>query len=302
VSFIFPKALQNGDKVRFVSPASPCNRADVEETAQSLRGWGLEVDFGQHAFEKLNYLAGSDEQRLADFNDALRDPSVRAIFATGGGKGSYRIADKLDFGAARIDPKFVVGFSDITILQLALWSSGVGGAVHGALQGDERDWQAHAGAAPLRAILMGNPSTVLTSSNNEGTFDLTTSGAARGRLVGGNLDMIATAAGWAMPKLDGCILLIEAVNMFLGQVDRQLSMLIKGRHFDGLSGIAIGQFTGFKPSGSWTINDILRHHLAPLAVPILGGLPLGHGLGTRSILMGGNAVLDTENRELRVVW
>jgi muramoyltetrapeptide carboxypeptidase len=302
LSFVFPKALRSGDKVRFVSPASPCDRADIEETAEAIRGWGLEVDFGEHAFHQLNYLAGTDEERLADLNEALRDPSVRAIFATRGGKGSYRIADKLDFGTARNDPKFVVGFSDITILQLALWKSGVGGAVHGAFQGDDRNWQSQAGVAPLRAILTGNPSTVLLSQDGEATFALTTSGTAQGTLVGGNLDMIATAAGWALPKLHGCILLIEAVNMFLGQVDRQLSMLTKGGHFDGLAGIAIGQFTDFKPNGTWTVNDLLQQHLEPLGVPILGGLPLGHGQGAKSILMGGHAVLDANQHELRVAY
>jgi muramoyltetrapeptide carboxypeptidase len=89
-----------------------------------LESWGLRVQLARNIFNRcsrLNYLAGTDEERLADFNEALRDPEVRAIIATRGGKGAYRIADKLDFGAARADPKFVVGFSEITILHLALW-------------------------------------------------------------------------------------------------------------------------------------------------------------------------------------
>lgn len=298
---VFPEALRRGDKIRFVSPASPCDRSQIEASADRLRGWGFEVDFGQHAFETLNYLAGTDEQRLLDVNTALRDPEVRAIFATRGGKGSYRIADQLDFAAARRDPKFVVGFSDITILQLALWKNGVGGAVHGALQGDDRDCQALSGATPLRQILMGTASTILTSQSAEDTFSLTTSGTASGRLVGGNLDMVTTAAGWALPKLSGCILLLEAVNMLLGQVDRQLNMLRKGGHLDGVAGVAVGQFTDFKPNGSLTIIDLLREHLGALNVPLLGGLPLGHGAGARSIVMGRLTVLDADRGELRVI-
>lgn len=300
MSPVFPRPLQPGDKIRFVSPASPCDRADIEEAAAAIRLWGLDVDFGEHAFERLNYLAGTDEQRLADVNLALRDPQVRAIFATRGGKGSYRIADGLDIAAARKDPKFVVGFSDITILQLALWNHGIGGAVHGAFQGDDRDWQADGDVAPLRAILMGSPATILAPRDDEPTASLTTSGIAQGALVGGNLDMITTAAGWALPRLDGCILLLEAVNMFLGQVDRQLTMLRKGGHLDGVTGIAIGQFTDFKPSGTLTITELLREHLQPLGVPVLGGLPLGHGPGALSILMGRATVLDADRRELRV--
>jgi len=253
-----------------------------------------------HAFEKLNYLAGTDEQRLGDFNAALRDPTVRAIFATRGGKGSYRIADQLDFAAARQDPKFVVGFSDITVLQLALLRHGAGGAIHGALQGDERDVEGSAGTVPLRDLLAGNAATIIRADPDETTFGLTTRGTVAGPLVGGNLDMIATGAGWALPRLDGCILLLEAVNMYLGQVDRQLSMLRKAGHFDGLAGIALGQFTDFKTSGSLTIAELLHEHLAPLGVPMLGGLPLGHGTNARCIPMGLPTVLDAERGELRV--
>lgn len=288
-----PQGLKQGDKIRFVSPASSPDRPSVEATADMLRGWGLAVDFGAHAFGKLSYLSGSDEDRLADFNAALQDPSVRAIFATTGGKGSYRIADRLDFVAARRDPKFLVGFSDITILQMALQRNGVGGAIHGAPQGDERD-------SRLRELLFSPGPIKLAASEDEPTAVLTTFGVAEGILVGGNLDMMATAAGWALPRLTGCILLIEAVNMFLGQVDRQLSMLIKAAHLDGVAGIALGQFTDFKPSGSWTIVDMLGHHLAPLGVPILGGLPVGHGENAQCIPMGRLTKLDTKRRELQL--
>ena len=136
---VFPAPLRPGDLIRFVSPASTPARDDVEASADLLRSMGNAVDFGPNAFNKLNYLAGTDDERLADLNDALRDPKVRAIFATKGGKGSYRIAERLDFDAARRDPKFLVGFSDITALHLVLLRHGAGGGVHGALRHDARD-------------------------------------------------------------------------------------------------------------------------------------------------------------------
>lgn len=129
---VMPRPLEPGDKIRFVSPASPPNREDVEASVALVESWGFKADVGRHAYNKLNYLAGTDDERLSDFNEALNDPQVRAIFATRGGKGSYRIADRLDFGRARRDPKFFVGFSDVTILQMALWKQGVGGGIHGA--------------------------------------------------------------------------------------------------------------------------------------------------------------------------
>lgn len=296
-----PRPLETGDLIRFVSPASTPDRSEVEASAAIVEGWGFKVDIGENAFEKVNYLAGTDEQRLSDLNGAIRDPRVRAIFATRGGKGSYRIADQMDFNAMRADPKFVVGFSDITVLHLAMLNAGIGGAVHGAMKGDERDWRSSGGTTCLRDVLMGNGTTVLKSSSNEPTYALTTTGVATGRLVGGNLDMVATSAGWALPKLDGCILLLEAVNMFLGQVDRQLTMLRKAGHLDGIIGIALGQFTEFKTSGSMTIVDLLREHLMPLGVPILGGLPLGHGTDAMCVPIGLQTQINCDPGELRVL-
>lgn len=298
-AFIRPSRLKLGDKVRFVSPASTPQREAVLRCAERLGDWGLKVDFGEHAFRKVGYLAGMDDERLADINAALRDDSVRAIFTTRGGKGSYRIADRLDFNAARRDPKFLVGFSDITILHLALWKHCEISGIHGALVdvAGQLDTQ---NEASLRTLLMKDDPVVIRSRSTEITSALTTSGVAEGILLGGNLDSIATAAGWALPSLDGAILLLEAANMYLGQVDRQLTMLRKAGHLAGLAGIAIGQFTGFHPSNTFTIVDLLREHLEPMGVPVLGGLPLGHGDEPLSTLVGAIATLDATSQNLTV--
>lgn len=296
---IVPRRLMLGDKVRFVSPASPPDEEQVFRRAKILQGWGLEVDFGEHAFRKGAYLAGTDEERLADFNEALRDPDVRAIITTRGGKGSYRIADRLDFEAARRDPKFVVGFSDITILHLSLWKHCRLVGLHGALMDNGSGGIPEETTASFRSALLTSEPLTLHTRDEEPTSTLTTSGTAEARLLGGNLDMIPTAAGWALPNLSGTILLLEAVDMHLGQVDRQLTMLRKAGHLSGLAGIAVGQFTRFKSSGEFTVIDLLRDHLGQLGVPILGGLPLGHGDRPMSVPVGGIAFLDTDSRKLQ---
>ena len=295
-----PAALKPGDKVRFLSPASPPDPEAVYRGARELESWGLEVDFGEHAFRKFGYLAGNDEQQLQDFNAALADPSVRAIFATRGGKGSYRIADRLDFQSARKDPKFVVGFSDITVLLLSLWKHCRLVGIHGALGEDAAGTMLPDSSAALRSVLMTSEPIVVRSRADDPTSALTTRGAASGRLIGGNLEMIATAAGWALPDLTGAILLIEAVEMYLGQVDRHLTMLRKAGHLSGLAGIAVGQFSNFKPSAGLTIIDLLGDHLKGLNVPILGGLPLGHGERPMSVPIGLVALLDTEAGTLAI--
>ncbi len=288
---VTPPKLQSGDKVRFVSPASSPDRQAVLQSAAELENWGLKVDFGEYAFRKTGYLAGTDEERLSDLNGALRDPSVRAIIATCGGKGSYRIAEQLDIAAAQNDPKFLVGYSDITALHLSLFQNCGQAGIHGAI---ERD------SSSLRKLLMTDEIITVHSSEVEATSVLTTCGTAEGVLIGGNLEMVSTSAGWNLPKLSGAILLLEAVNMHIGQVDRQLTMLRKAGHLTGLVAVAVGRFTGFDPNSSFPITDLLREHFEKLAVPVLGGLPIGHGDQPTSILIGAMATLDTTSRELIV--
>ena len=284
---LMPPPLRSGDKVRFVSPASPPPREWACHCAKVLESWGLEVDFGEHVFGKVAWLAGTDEERLADFNAALRDPSVRALFTAAGGKGSCRIADRLDFAAARSDPKFLVGISDITILQLSLWKHCRLVGVHGSLMPDGQDGET------LRKAMMTSEGICLHSRADEPTSALTTEGTARGRLIGGSLLPMSAAAGWALPSLKGAILLIEAGKTGPGVMDSLLTILRKAGHLTGLAGIAVGQFNDcFHPVNGFTVVDLLRGHLQHFKIPILGGLPVGHGHQPQSTLVGTMAFLD----------
>jgi muramoyltetrapeptide carboxypeptidase len=121
-----PPALQPGDLVAVVSPAGPAPPERVAAGVGLLRSWGLRPAPFPHAFDQDGYLAGTDPERAADLNAAFADPQVRGVIVTRGGYGSQRIVDQLDLAAVRRDPKPVVGFSDITALQLALWRGAPG--------------------------------------------------------------------------------------------------------------------------------------------------------------------------------
>ncbi|CAN5790182.1 hypothetical protein BH10ACT9_BH10ACT9_57360 [soil metagenome] len=158
---VTPLRLRPGDLVRLISPASPPNEVGVAEARSVLESWGLRVDLGENVFTRYGYLAGTDEQRLADFNAALRDPEVRAIVATRGGKGSYRIADRLDFWAARADPKFFVGISDNTALHLSLFRHCRQVGLHGALYADPVSGRvSNTTISALRGALTGTWNTI----------------------------------------------------------------------------------------------------------------------------------------------
>ena len=296
--------LVPGDRVAVVSPASTPQRDAVERCVEELRRWGLRPEIGAHAFDEHSFLAGVDEDRLADLNAALRDPGVRAVFATRGGKGSYRIADRLDFDAMRRDPKPLVGFSDITVLHLAAARHAGVATLHGPMVSWDEHVVGPAAVDRLRAALMTTEPIVIETDAGQPTAALTTAGRATGLLLGGNQDSVATAAGWALPDLDGAILLLEGFNLRLGHIDRQLTMLENAGHLGGLAGVAIGQYTECGPDRNepqnWSYLPLLRDHLDALGVPILGGLPIGHGADPHSVPLGTAAMLDADAGTLHV--
>lgn len=304
---LLPNKLKSGDRVRFVSPASPVARGSLDHAVKVLEDLGLKVEYGTHVYDvddTIDYLAGKDENRLADINDALRDPDIKAIIATRGGKGAYRIADGLDFDAARKQPKLLVGFSEITILHMALLkNSGLVG-LHGAPWDAERFGQQTA-ASFVRAVTTTDK-IIVHSTTNEPTHVLTTHGKAEGILIGGNQDSIATGASWVLPNFDKAILLIEATNLRLGHIDRQLTMLIKTGIIKNVVGVAIGQYTDCGAATDPTTDvkcteiDILRERFAQLNVPILGGLPIGHGKYPIAVPIGTMATLDADAGTLMI--
>jgi muramoyltetrapeptide carboxypeptidase len=212
-----------------------------------------------------------------------------------GGKGAYRISHLLDFEAARSNPKPLIGFSDITILHMALWR-------HCRLVG----MYGHAGALGTRNALMSDEPVLVLQDPAEPTAAVTVPGRATGYLMGGNLGTLRTSLGRELPRLDGAILLIEDTKgTGLGQVDRELTQLMKSGYLDGLHGIAVGQFTGFdnQPDDSddgWTVLHVLKDRLAQFGVPVLGGLPIGHGAAPRTVPLGTSATIDTETGTLTV--
>jgi muramoyltetrapeptide carboxypeptidase len=295
-----PRLLKRGDRVRFLSPGSTPDRDSVMRCKVLLESWGLVVEIGQHAFECHGFFAGTDDNRLADLNSALRDPGIRAIFATRGGKGSYRIADRLDFDAAQRNRPFVVGFSDVTVLHLALWNSCRLVGLHGPMMSFNSDMVGPTAIDALRRCLMTEDKIILDSNPAIPTAMLTTSGNASGPLLGGNLDTLAIAAGWTLPPLSGAIWLLEGVAMGLGHVDRQLTMLARAGHLDGLAGVAVGEFIDCSTHSEWTVIDVLKDHLHGLGVPVIGGLAVGHGRNPRSLPIGASAFLDADSGTLTI--
>ena len=268
-----PPKLKAGDLVRLLSPASYPEQAHVEGYIRTLEQWGLRCDTGEHILAKFGYMAGSDAERLNDLNEAFRDPKVRAIVTTRGGAGAYRIADDIDFAAVRSDPKPLVGFSDITSLHLSLFERCRVGGIHGCLVGNQAQ-------SSVKQLLMTTDPIALNRDSGAVSADVEFPGTAQGRLIGGNLQQVATSTGVRLPSMDGAVLFLEYHRAGLGTIDRYLTQLLRSGALDGIVGVALGSFECARDhvDRGWNVIDVLNDRLGELNVPVLGGLYAGHDL------------------------
>lgn len=292
---IRPPVLVPGDTVRVVSPSGPPTRERVAAGVALLESWGLRVEFAPHAFDRHGYLAGTDEDRVADLNAALRDERVRGVICSRGGYGTTRIIDRVDFAAARRDPKPVTGYSDITALFQGLYIHSGISAVHGPVLTTFATDHDPGTVESFRRALMSDEPLIVTARDTEETARLTTGDTTvTGRLLGGNLTLVADAIGTGtLPDLTGAIVYLEEIDEAPYRADRILTQLLRSGALDTVSGFALGQFTSCTdPDGDRTIVDVLHDRLGGLGVPILGGLPFGHGDNPRTLPYGTTAALD----------
>lgn len=297
---VHPKVLRPGDAVALVSPAGPVVEQKIEAAAQILAGWGLRPRIYPHVYERHSFYAGTDAQRISDLNHALNDPEIRAVICNRGGYGVQRILGEVDLEAVRRDPKLLSGFSDITALHGLLWAQARLASVHGPVA-NQLD-QNPSMATGLRHALMSTEPVLLQADPQAGTGRVRTGGQATGILLGGNLSMLSTCIGTPfMPDLAGAILLLEDVGEAAYRVDRLLTHLGNCGLLQQLSGIALGDFSvPAHAAGSITPADVLLERLGGLGIPVLGGLPVGHGSVNQAVPLGTRAVLDVEAGTLLV--
>ena len=287
------RRLVSGDTVAVVAPAGPVPAERLDAGLAVLRSWGLTVREMPHVrgtHDDLAYLAASDADRAADLLAAWRDPDHAAVFCARGGYGTQRMVDLLDWEAlAAAGPKVLVGFSDVTVLHQAfaarLGLATVHGPVVTSLGGGDEESRDH-----LRAMLFA-PETV--TSLTPSPCPALVPGRAEGVLVGGTVALLAAEVGTptAMPARGG-IAVLEDVAESPYRLDRMLTQLIRSGWFDGVRGIAVGTFHGCGPEDE--IRRVLQDRLAPLGVPVLLEVPVGHTHRNLAVPFGVPAVLDAD--------
>lgn len=285
---IKPPRLEKGHGIGIIAPAGPLNQSELQPSIDLLISLGYGIILAPHLYHRQGYLAGSDDSRLEDLHSMFHNEDVKAIFCARGGYGTLRLLDRINYNLIERNPKVILGYSDITALLLAIYKKTGLVTFHGPVVNE-----LHKNENQNLSLLLE-----LFSTQDSFRWDLTKGkalmpGKAKGILLGGNLSLISHLIGTPfMPTLGETILFIEERGESLYRIDRMLTHLRLSGLLNRIAGLIIGRFID-----CGDISDI--HHLAmdmvsELNIPVVSGLPVGHGTQNVTLPLGLQATLDTE--------
>ncbi len=294
----YAQALRKGDTVALVATARKNILPNLQPAIDLLKSWGLQVLLGQTIGLDNHQLAGTDAQRAADFQQQLDNAEVKAIWCVRGGYGTVRMIDLVDFSVLAKQPKWIIGFSDVTVLHAHLQGLGFA-SIHGLMPVNVEKATAEA-IESLRKILFDEPLRYELPYQPENQL-----GTATGELIGGNLSILYSLMGSAS-QLDGDskILFIEDLDEYLYHLDRMCMGLKRSGLFAQLSGVIVGTFSQMHdneiPWGK-SAYEILADNLSPLNIPIAYHFPAGHIADNRALPFGKMAHLHVDAAGTKLV-
>lgn len=308
---IKPKRLKAGDRVAVIAPASGLTPESFDRALQNLESLGLKPKVGKSARGVKGFLSATDKERLDDLHWAFSDKEIAGVWCVRGGYGAGRLLPAIDYNLIRKNPKVLIGYSDITALHLAISQATGLVTFHGPVAASELSvyTKTHVTSALL------NPSTPYkievseynkTQESNLFRTETITGGKARGRLVGGNLSLLAALAGTPFGlqrDMKGKILFIEDVGEQPYRIDRMLTQLRQSIDLRGLAGIALGVFEDCNPrtKDTQTLQEVVKDRLGDLGVPVVYGLSFGHIRDQFTIPVGIEAELDATNATMTLL-
>lgn len=294
---ITPPALREGSRVALIAPAGLADRGRTEEAAGIMESWGLDIVRGRYLYERYGVFAGTDTQRLADLQWALDDESVDAVICARGGYGVSRIIDRTDFSSFSQKPKWIVGYSDITVLHLFVNCGHGIKSIHGEMPLNYAAEDTAPGSLDsLRQALFSSIDGYGWSSADSGR-----EGEVSGLLLGGNLSLIAHLAGTDLRDcLEGSILFIEERGEYMYSFDRMITGLRLAGVLKGLRGLIVGGLTGLKESShSYAMDacEIIMDAVKDYDYPVAFGFPAGHIPDNRAFYCGADVKLEVTGSE-----
>jgi muramoyltetrapeptide carboxypeptidase len=275
--------LKKGDKIAITCPAKKLPKP-MDDAIALLQSWGLEVVLGETVGASYHQFAGDDELRASDLQRFIDDDGIKAIIAARGGYGTIRIIDQVDFGRFSTNPKWLVGFSDITVIHAHLFANYQAQTIHGQMPVNIPDASAHS-LVTLRKALFGEKISYSFTSHA-----LNVSGSSKGILIGGNLSLLVAVIGSVSDyNYDGKILFIEDVGEYLYSIDRMIRTLDRAGKLKNLAGMIVGGFTEVKdndiPFGQ-TVPEIIMEVVKDYGYPVCFDFPAGHIPDNQSLVLG----------------
>ena len=290
-----PPYLSAGATIGMVCPSGYLGLENVQNCITTFESRGYKIKLGKTVGHQFNYFAGTDAERLADLQQMLDDDSIDAILCGRGGYGLSRIIDQIDFTKFIKHPKWIIGFSDITVLHAHIYSRYGIATIHAPMAAAfNHSLSPNPYTNSLFTALVGTPLSYSTT-----TFPLNKKGHITGELIGGNLTIIAHLTG-SVSAFDtkGKILFIEDIGEHLYNVDRMLYQLKRSGALQDLKGLIVGGFTDMKdttiPFGA-TIQEIIYAHVKEYNYPVCFDFPVSHDTENYALKIGLNYTLDIED-------
>lgn len=290
--------MEEGDTIAIVSPSGPIKSDSLDFAIETINSWGLKASIGKHAFDKYGVFAGTDADRAADFQKALNDKKVKAILCARGGYGAIRIVDLLDFSKFLKHPKWIVGFSDITVLHAKLQSLGIE-SIHGTMA---KSFSAvtEKSLKSLHDTLFGKYSQTLKSTKSK----FNRAGKCKGELIGGNLSMLYSMRGVPFEyDYTGKILFIEDLNEYLYHIDRMIQNLKHSGILSRINGLVVGTMSGMKngvDEYAGSIEEIILDAVSEYNYPVMFDFPSGHEAENHAMIFGAQHKMNVEGTRLTV--
>lgn len=293
---ITPPYLNKGDKIAIIATARKIVQREIESAITILKIWGLEPVVGKTIGLDNHQFAGSDRERAADLQQMIDDSTIKAIWCARGGYGTVRIIDKIDFTSLRKYPKWIIGYSDITVLHSQVHNLEIA-SLHAAMPIDIGKSSEEARES-LKKSLFGDEIVYTIPSSKKNKI-----GSCSGQLIGGNLSILYSLCGSSSSiQTDGKILCIEDLDEYLYHIDRMLQNLKRNGFFTNLSGLIVGGMTKMHdnaiPFGK-KAKKIILESVQEYDFPVVFNFPMGHIEDNKALILGAEVSLEVLKEEVR---
>jgi len=292
---IIPPYLKTGDTIGMLCPSGYMPYEKAVTAIETFTGWGFHISPGKTLGHQFNYFSGTDEERLADLQQMMDDENIKAIFCARGGYGMGRIIDKLSFKKFKLHPKWIIGYSDITVIQTHIFSKYKIASLHAPMAAAFNDGEnKNQYIQSLHDVLIGRKATYVGPGDG-----FNKKGKASGILVGGNLSLLAHLTGTSSEiKTKNKILFIEDIGEYIYNVDRMMYQLKRSGKLDNLAALIVGKFTDMKdtaiPFGQ-SVNEVIRDVVKEYDYPVCFNFPVSHDKENYALKIGGEYKLSVSS-------